>query len=188
MDPIVVPDYVEPMLAWRAWLPTATGILNSLTMPDVLAKDRRVHAAKCLSSHHRHSFNVELESIPVGTNLQDYPPDEPLRLRKVVEGVPAEGCTCGIYGVKELIEVPYIKNIRRIVVGRVKFWGKVIEGPRGYRAEFMEVVTLYCNDPLIPLVAQRYPLIPVKGYLELLTHHRLLTPLLRNITATLVYK
>lgn len=44
---------------------------------------------------------------------------------------PQESCTCGIYAATSLTKCPHAN-----IFGKVKMWGKVIPGERGFRAEF----------------------------------------------------
>ncbi len=51
---------------------------------------------------------------------------------------PAAGCTCGLYASRDLdrLRGHLLFGLRRMVVGEVSLWGKVIPGQHGYRAEY----------------------------------------------------
>lgn len=53
------------------------------------------------------------------------------------EGSPVLGCTCGVYAAKTAVAPPS----RRVwAAGRVRLWGKVIEGTKGFRAQRARMV------------------------------------------------
>lgn len=64
---------------------------------------------------------------------------------------PHEHCSCGLYTaktLKHLLSMPYHRYDEKdddetVVLGRVKLWGKVIEGTQGWRAEFGYPSVLY---------------------------------------------
>ena len=116
-DPAAVPDYVEPLRAWRLW-----------EVDDVDGAPR-------LRSLYRLSF------WPVGAPFEARCEAQRLRLPGRPRHVaPSETCACGIYG------APF-ELIRRklalgdglpagclFVLGTVSLWGDVIECERGWRA------------------------------------------------------
>lgn len=59
------------------------------------------------------------------------------RSKKHSDIAPVDNCSCGIYSAKEkdVGNVP-LGSINTIICGEVYLWGKVLEGPRGYRSEF----------------------------------------------------
>jgi hypothetical protein len=113
----VVPDYPEPLCAWRLW-----------EVEDVGSAPR-------LRSLYRLSF------WPVGAPLEARCEAQRLRLsRRPRHAAPSETCTCGIYA------APF-ELIRRklavdgglppgclFVIGTVSLWGDVLECERGWRA------------------------------------------------------
>jgi hypothetical protein len=117
VDPAdAVPDYVEPISAWRAWcvVDQPEGpMLRSVFFPDVW-EPRRPLLAAC---HHRRLL--------------------PFR-RRAVHDAPAKRCECGIYGADaettaKYLNVPVSAEIAR-VFGLVSLWGSVLECARGWRA------------------------------------------------------
>lgn len=53
---------------------------------------------------------------------------------------PAQGCDCGIYALKDFCGVG-------LVFGQVSLWGRVIEGERGYRAQYAYPKRLWVTQP-----------------------------------------
>ncbi len=132
----------EPIIAWRAWTCTPDGVLRSLVYPrpwpahTAVAMDPLAVRAVCMRGHTSH-----------------HPPHRT--------------CGCGWYGVKTVAQVltwvrfrqsmDKLPPVRRIVIGRVALWGRVIEHEAGYRAEFAYEACLYVGtSPLLPLLSERY--------------------------------
>lgn len=64
---------------------------------------------------------------------------------------PGELCSCGFYGVSG---IEYISNIpardnKKTILGQVEFWGKVIPGTMGYRAEKAKITGLFVPTKLL---------------------------------------
>jgi hypothetical protein len=89
------------------------------------------------------------------------------RRRDPTHEVPAEGCTCGIYALRELSPVflpsDHIgfrsDDTPPIIVGRVQLAGKVIEHEEGYRAErarLLEVLPAPGQESFAERVAETY--------------------------------
>lgn len=117
LDPAdAIPDYAEPIRAWRAWcvVDQPEGpMLRSVFFPD-LWEPRRPLLAAC---HHQRLL--------------------PFR-RRVAHDAPAKRCECGIYGANaetaaKYLNVPVSAEIAR-VFGLVSLWGSVLECARGWRA------------------------------------------------------
>jgi hypothetical protein len=113
----LVPDYAEPLCAWRLW------------------EVEDVDAAPRLRSLYRLSF------WPVGAPFEARCEAQRLRLSgRPRHAAPSETCTCGIYGAPfELIR----RNLSLddglppgslFVIGTVSLWGDVLECERGWRA------------------------------------------------------
>lgn len=123
MDDFKVPDAVGPVVGWRYWRVGRDGLLRSLTgRQHVWAPGAR----------------IEAECRFAGVDPDDW------RYRMVTGyGAPAhtspgEGCTCGIYASADLGQLrrQVLFGLRRMVVGEVSLWGKVIPASHGYRAQF----------------------------------------------------
>jgi hypothetical protein len=117
-DVAIVPDYAEPLCAWRLW-----------EVGDVDGAPR-------LRSLYRLNF------WPVGAPFEARCEAQRLRLsRRPRHAAPSETCACGIYG------APFELIRRRLalddglppgclfVLGTVSLWGNVLECERGWRAE-----------------------------------------------------
>ena len=116
-DPTAVPDYAEPLCAWRLW-----------EVEDVAGAPR-------LRSLYRLSF------WPVGAPFEARCEAQRLRLPgRPRHTAPAETCCCGIYGAPfELIrrELAFEDGLSPgclFVLGTVSLWGDVLECERGWRA------------------------------------------------------
>ena len=64
---------------------------------------------------------------------------------------PHPNCSCGIFSMKELGDLERHvrhRNARNVVIGTIKMWGNIIEGSKGYRAEYAMIDSLYvpCSD------------------------------------------
>lgn len=68
-----------------------------------------------------------------------WPINTPFRAKCLItwHAAPHIECTCGIYAAKDLKQIKKILSwdILR-VLGQVSLWGRVVEGKKGYRAEF----------------------------------------------------
>lgn len=160
-----VPDSLEPIEAFRCWN-LIDGKLVSITNGQewtpgetlaakcidgmgagyrwVFARDGMTHAEACEranpqvdvsgfggSSQYVPSMWAYEPPIPAPPAL--HPPDGyGFALERIVHDAPAEDCACGIYAVTSEDRVPP----KGQVYGKVKLWGKIIPGNRGYRAEF----------------------------------------------------
>lgn len=123
---IRAPDLVEPIVGWRLWLVVSDGgyfWLESMLYP-VRWMPRRALDARC--HHHRRCYFCN------PTEVESFPRHE----------APADACECGIYGSRSPETLtPYLDStypgraaVDR-VLGRVRLWGKVVVGERGWRGE-----------------------------------------------------
>ena len=116
---MVIPDSITPVVAWRAWA-IKGGRLCSVTAGTTWPTRERMEAI-C------HSCSYYYVPGPGSTGV----------LKKHTESAPVEECQCGIYAaVSELHARGVARAHFASCVGRVALWGKVIEGERGWRAEF----------------------------------------------------
>lgn len=116
-EPAAVPDYAEPLCAWRLW------------------EVEDVDGAPRLRSLYRLSF------WPVGAPFEARCEAQRLRLPgRPRHAAPTETCSCGIYGAPfELIRRKLALDDGLppgclFVLGTVSLWGDVIECERGWRA------------------------------------------------------
>jgi hypothetical protein len=128
-----VPDSIEPISAYRAWFYSIEG------------KTAQLHP---ISGPHTPSRNdvwegAESNWVTASCAISGSPTHE----------VPAEGCTCGFYSLKELdlakdlatplhLMTMHRGGVGQVVLGRILLSGKVIEHDSGYRAERARVAEL----------------------------------------------
>ncbi len=97
----------EPIVAWRAWALTG------------------------------HRDGTELMLRPVAGRSRPWRPMEPAEAackHARLHGAPNVDCSCGLHGTHD---VEILRRTRcPAVLGRVAFWGRVIEHELGYRAQF----------------------------------------------------
>lgn len=97
----------EPIVAWRAWALTG------------------------------HRDGTELLLRPVAGRSRPWRPMEPTEAackHARLHGAPNVDCSCGLHGTHD---VEILRRTRcPAVLGRVAFWGRVIEHELGYRAQF----------------------------------------------------
>jgi hypothetical protein len=117
-----IPDYVEPVEAWRVWrvaMRQGRVVLQSLFVGAVWEPGAPL-VASC-SGGHRSRW------APWRRKPNDHP-------------APELECRCGIYGVQSVaaarsyLEKPPLLCRDDRVIGRVALWGEVVEGPLGWRA------------------------------------------------------
>ena len=108
----------EPIVAWRAWALTG------------------------------HRDGTELLLRPVAGRSRPWRPREPAEAackHARLHGAPNVDCSCGLHGTHD---VEILRRTRcPAVLGRVAFWGRVIEHELGYRAQFgyPQRLTLVCQ-------------------------------------------
>ena len=118
-----IPDFVEPLLAWRAWrvcMPTPRDSNSCPAMCSVI-QDTPWMPRKKFSAEHSFDLGAKCRGFLV--------PD----------------CSCGIYGFKDPLEAfVYLIRLRdrllsmavEVALGTVSLWGKVVECELGYRAQY----------------------------------------------------
>jgi hypothetical protein len=136
---VIVPDYIEPIEAWRVWLVDHEFRLRSVLF-DAVWRPEEALVATC--RHRRRSWRP------------------PWREVTVEHGAPGDDCGCGIYGAdREKATQSYGRlalpgwAIGR-VVGRVALWGDVVECERGWRASHAYPSRL-CAPVLVPFRRRR---------------------------------
>jgi hypothetical protein len=126
------PDYIEPIVGWRAWLVVEGGngfCLRSVVY-DALWLPRRELLACCL----RRSLARHLP----WRRSAEHPP-------------PARRCACGIYAARGPEEAAIYLEARgwaealgvQRVIGTVSLWGQVVECERGWRASHAYPKAIY---------------------------------------------
>jgi hypothetical protein len=122
---VAVPDAIEPLVGWRYWRLAVDGGLARL--------------ASLAGPHHPWSPGEPLRARCRRSGID---PDDPrYRYASCYDCTPhrspGEDCTCGIYAARDLgrLRGHVLLGLRRVVVGEVRLWGKVVPGAHGYRAE-----------------------------------------------------
>jgi hypothetical protein len=139
------PDFIEPVVGWRAWLVVerdGAPRLRSLFVPTVWAP-RRELVAECLCPR----------VLPL-----------PRVLRRPRHDAPGRRCECGVYATDLKTTLRYLRNARGLddrplarVLGRVSLWGTIVECDRGWRAsnaypsEIVVPARSLGGDPIPPL-------------------------------------
>ena len=143
-----IPDYVEPIEAWRVWrvaMRQGRVVLQSLFVGAVW-EPAAPFVASC-SGGHRSRW------VPWRKKPNDHP-------------APELECRCGIYGVQSVaaarsyLERPPLLCRDDRVIGRVALWGNVVEGPFGWRASHAYPIELF-----LPTAAAMHGL-RRRGYLD----------------------
>lgn len=135
-----VPDLIQEIVAYRAW---QVVLLNGV---------------------------VTLKSVTRTSHV--WLPDEWTYAdctKKHADGVPAKGCTCGLYAAKDrnhLLSMSYHRydESKTVVIGEVGLAGKVIPGTQGYRAEKARILKIevpYERWQIVNPLKDRYPLVDV---------------------------
>jgi hypothetical protein len=131
----VIPDFVEPMEAWRVWrVGTQDGhiVLRSLVARTLWGPGVSLDAA-CAKGRSPWWCPWRLE-------LNDH-------------AAPDFECTCGIYGVRSAaaarwyLDSPAFVSPGERVIGRVALWGDVVESESGWRASRAYPLELWVHAP-----------------------------------------
>jgi len=132
-----IPDYAEPLEAWRVWRVARRGddvVLQSL-FAGAVWEPEIPFVASCTEGHR--------------------PRWAPWRKRPSEHPVPELECRCGIYGVQSVaaarlfLELPPLRCRDDRVIGRVALWGDVVEGPTGWRASHAYPLELFVPSPRV---------------------------------------
>ena len=126
---MIVPDYISPIVGYRAWRWKATG-LQSLNGSPWLPG--RPLVARC--------------GPPGGGTIASlaetgHSPDE----------LPHLDCTCGVYAAKNLEHLREIDYARFGIHGEVYLWGTVVEHRLGWRAQFAYPKSLFLPPDRVPM-------------------------------------
>jgi hypothetical protein len=138
-----VPDYVEPIEAWRVW--------------RVVMRDRRVVLQSLFAGAIWEPAAPLVASCTEGQRSRW----APWRKKASDHAVPDLDCRCGIYGVRSVaaarayLETPPLLCRDDRVIGRVALWGDVVEGTSGWRASHAYPVELYVPSPVVAVSGLR---------------------------------
>ena len=124
---MIIPDYIMPIVGYRAWRWKATGLQSLNGQPWLPG---RPLAAGC--------------GPPAGTIVG--------RAEAVhgADELPHSDCTCGVYAAKNLEHLRQIGYERRGIHGEVYLWGTVVEHKLGWRAQFAYPKKLFLPPDTIP--------------------------------------
>jgi preprotein translocase subunit YajC len=120
-----IPDYISPVVGYRAWRWNATG-LKSLNGEPWLPG--RPLAAEC-------------QAAARGTRVKAVHGDHEL---------PHPNCTCGVYAAKNREHLRRVGYEGRGIHGEVYLWGTVVEHKLGWRAQFAYPKSLFLPPDAIP--------------------------------------
>jgi hypothetical protein len=148
LDPDPIPDYAEPVEAWRVWrvaMRQGRVVLQSLFAGAVWEPASPL-VASC-SGGHRSRW-------------------APWRKKPNDHAAPELECRCGIYGVQSVsaarsyLEKPPLLCRDDRVIGRVALWGNVVEGPFGWRASHAYPIELFVPTAVVDHGLRR------RGYID----------------------
>jgi hypothetical protein len=130
----VAPDYVEPCVGWRVW--SVVEHAGDLRLASLV-----YHVVWPLRKGVRAGCRRPLAALPWG--------------RMPLHGAPDVHCCCGIHAVATVEDArPYLRcpldeSVRGLhrVIGTVALWGRVVEGPQGWRAGLGYPEHLYVPAP-----------------------------------------
>ena len=131
LDAGPIPDFIEPVEAWRVWrvsMSQSRVVLQSL-YAGVSWEPAVPLVASCTGGHRSR-----------WAPWRERPNDHP---------APELDCRCGIYGLRSVaaarsyLETPPLLCRDDRVIGRVALWGDVVEGPSGWRASHAYPIDLF---------------------------------------------
>lgn len=137
LDPGPIPDFVEPVEAWRVW--------------RVAARDGRV-VLQSLFAGAIWEPGAPLVADCTGVHRLRW---APWWKRPNEHAAPELGCQCGIYGVESVaaarayLETPPLLYRDDRVIGRVALWGNVVECSSGWRASHAYPIELVVPEPMV---------------------------------------
>jgi hypothetical protein len=144
-----VPDSIEPLVGYRAWL--FSDDLNEAALFPLSGRDpaspspweganRRWVFATCFFGSAPPISKTMMERWELISSKLGMPLDAVLG-RAAPHTIPGEDCSCGFYATKTLDSVPRPYG-SHVILGRVQLAGKVIEYTAGYRAERARIAEL----------------------------------------------
>jgi hypothetical protein len=130
-DFVTVPDFIEPLEAWRVW---RVGMRDGrLALQSAYADAPWEPGVPLCATCARRRRSVR----------------RPWRTELLHHVAPDITCSCGIYGVRSFaaarwyLESQAILNPADRVIGRVALWGEVVVGQWGWRASFAYPLELF---------------------------------------------
>jgi len=137
-----VPDYISPIIAYRAWRCDAAGLKSVCGEPwnpgQPLAARCRVYSAGTIVGRAEAAHDAH--------------------------DAPQANCTCGVYASKSLEHLRTTGYARYGIHGEVNLWGTVVEHEQGWRAQFAYPKNLYLPPDTLP-----FTLAAIQARLQALT-------------------
>jgi hypothetical protein len=160
---IVIPDFIEPLIAYRQWnwrLRDGAAELTPIAHHGQIWLPGKKTEALC-------SRNVHMKSTACphcGELIDPHPP-------------PQSGCSCGLYGFKDPVafmrQLPAVNRLHvsyrstwprstpphdTMISGAVHLWGRVIEHKSGYRAQFgYPALLCHRSERILEQLEKSYP-------------------------------
>jgi len=136
-DVDVIPDFIEPVEAWRVWRVAMRegGVVLQSLFAGAVWEPAVPLVASCTGGR-------RWRRAPWRKTPNDHP-------------APDLDCRCGIYGVRSVaaarsyLELPPLLCRDDRVIGRVALWGAVVEGPGGWRASHGYPLELFVPSPVV---------------------------------------
>ena len=136
-DAFTVPDFVEPLEAWRVWrvCEREGHLVLQSAFADAPWKPGVPLCATCAKRH---------RSVL-----------RPWRMDTSHHVAPDIDCSCGIYGVRSLAAARWYLESQAVlgpaerVIGRVALWGDVVVSEGGWRASFAYPIELFVPVPML---------------------------------------
>lgn len=123
-EQVELPDSIEPILAVRAW--------------NLHREGRQYFLSSCFQYNIIWPHSTKLSALCLA--------DDPWLNSGIKHTAPIQDCDCGIYALKKVPDehelIPWEKES---IVGLAFMWGKVLEGTKGYRAQYSKPAALL-ND------------------------------------------
>jgi len=153
---MIIPDYIDPLIAYRTWDWDARGLTSLNHEPWVPGQAMVATCNKAITKHYMkpkvHNFtswvNTRVRgaspSLTADGQFIDLGAREPMTeaearwffLNVVKHESPVDDCRCGIYAAKDFAHLVRIKYAEKGIHGQVALWGSIIECEVGYRAQY----------------------------------------------------
>jgi hypothetical protein len=136
-DNFTVPDFVEPLEAWRVW---RVGRREGRVALQSAFADAPWEPGVPLSA----TCSKRRRSVR-----------RPWRMETSCHVAPHLACSCGIYGVRSLAAARWYLESQAVlgpadrVIGRVALWGDVVVSEWGWRASFAYPIELFVPVPML---------------------------------------
>ncbi len=116
------PDYLETVIGWRTWSWQRKQGLRSVVKEETWIPGQP-NSAECRETFAYLGAMLKRE-VSLRTSFADG------------HRAPVDWCRCGIYALRTPADLPTKTGGDFTVVGRVRLWGHVVQGSRGWRAQF----------------------------------------------------